>query len=56
MTSPRHEKLRTDLAELKLHRIAEVYQEVLDDPRQRAIERVRELAPTNGFGAKPAGA
>jgi Lon protease-like protein len=25
-------------------------------PRQRAIEHVRELAPTNGFGAKPAGA
>jgi hypothetical protein len=24
-------------------------------PRQRAIERMRELAPTNGSGAKPAG-
>ena len=24
-------------------------------PRQRAIERVRELAPNNGFGGKPAG-
>jgi Lon protease-like protein len=24
-------------------------------PRQRAIERMRELAPTNGFGRKPAG-
>ena len=31
MTSPRHEKLRTELVELKLHRIAEVYQEVLDE-------------------------
>lgn len=26
-----HEKLRSDLAELKLHRIAEIYQEVLDE-------------------------
>jgi hypothetical protein len=25
-------------------------------PRQRAIEHVRELAPTNGFGGRPAGA
>ena len=24
-------------------------------PRQRAIERMKELAPTNGFGGKPAG-
>ncbi|HWB87173.1 MAG TPA: LON peptidase substrate-binding domain-containing protein [Bryobacteraceae bacterium] len=24
-------------------------------PRQRTIERVRELAPTNGFGGKPSG-
>ena len=24
-------------------------------PRQRTIERMRELAPTNGFGGKPAG-
>lgn len=24
-------------------------------PRQRTIERMRELAPTNGFGRKPAG-
>jgi len=24
-------------------------------PRQRTIERVKELAPTNGFGGKPAG-
>jgi Lon protease-like protein len=24
-------------------------------PRQRAIERIKELAPTNGFGGKPAG-
>jgi hypothetical protein len=24
-------------------------------PRQRTIERMKELAPTNGFGRKPAG-
>jgi len=24
-------------------------------PRQRVIERMRQLAPTNGFGGKPAG-
>ena len=24
-------------------------------PRQRTIERMKELAPTNGFGGKPAG-
>jgi DNA replication protein DnaC len=35
MTSPRHEKLRADLAELKLHRIAEVYQEVLDEAARK---------------------
>ncbi len=35
MTSPRHEKLRTDLVELKLHRIAEVYQEVLDEAARK---------------------
>ncbi len=35
MTSPRHEKLRTELVELKLHRIAEVYQEVLDEAARK---------------------
>ena len=35
MTSPRHEKLLADLAELKLHRIAEVYQEVLDEAARK---------------------
>ena len=24
-------------------------------PRQRTVERMKELAPTNGFGGKPAG-
>lgn len=35
MTSPRREKLLADLAELKLHRIAEVYQEVLDEAARK---------------------
>ena len=35
MTSPRHEKLLADLAELKLHRIAEVYREVLDEAARK---------------------
>jgi DNA replication protein DnaC len=35
MTSPRHEKLLADLAELKLHRIAEGYQEVLDEAARK---------------------
>ena len=35
MTSPRHEKLRAELAELKLYRIAEVYQEVLDEAARK---------------------
>ena len=33
MTSPRQKKLLADLAELKLHRIADLYQEVLDEKR-----------------------
>jgi len=35
MTSPRHETLLADLAELKLHRIAEGYQEVLDEAARK---------------------
>jgi len=35
MTAPRHEQLLADLAELKLHRIAEVYQEVLDEAARK---------------------
>ena len=35
MTSPRHEKLLRDLAELKLHRIAELYQEVLNEAARK---------------------
>ena len=35
MTSPRHEKLLADLAELKLYRIAELYQEVLNEAARK---------------------
>lgn len=35
MTTPRHEKLLADLAELKLHRIAEIYQEVLNEAARK---------------------
>jgi DNA replication protein DnaC len=35
MTTSRHEKLLADLAELKLHRIAEVYQEVLNEAARK---------------------
>jgi DNA replication protein DnaC len=35
MTSSRHEKLLRDLAELKLHRIAELYQEVLNEAARK---------------------
>ena len=31
MTTPRHEKFLADLAELKLHRIAEIHQEGQDE-------------------------
>jgi DNA replication protein DnaC len=35
MTSPRHEKFLADLAELKLHQIAALYQEVLDEAARK---------------------
>jgi DNA replication protein DnaC len=35
MTSPRHEKLLRDLAELKLYRIAELYQEMLNEAARK---------------------
>lgn len=42
---------RSETARLKnLNHYLEAY-----IPRQRTIERVKELAPTNGFGGKPAG-
>jgi DNA replication protein DnaC len=48
MTSPRHEKLRADLAELKLHRIAEVYQEVLDEAARKQSSMLDVLATLIG--------
>jgi DNA replication protein DnaC len=35
MTSPRHTKLLADLAELRLYRIAEIYQEVLNEAARK---------------------
>lgn len=48
MTSPRHEKLSADLAELKLHRIAEVYREVLDDAARKGSSMLDVLATLIG--------
>ena len=48
MTSPRHEKLLADLAELKLHRIAEVYQEVLDEAARKQSSMLDVLAALVG--------
>lgn len=39
-----HEKLRSDLAELKLHRIAEIYQEVLDEAARKQNSMLQVLA------------
>jgi hypothetical protein len=44
MTSPRHEKLLADLAELKLHRIAELYQEVLNEAARKQSSMLDVLA------------
>ena len=40
----RHEKLLKDLAELKLHRIAEIYQEVLDEAARKQSSMLEVLA------------
>ena len=39
-----HEKLRSDLAQLKLHRIAEVYQEILDEAARKQNSMLQVLA------------
>ena len=39
----RHEKLLKDLAELKLHRIAEIYQEVLDEAARKQSSMLEVL-------------
>jgi DNA replication protein DnaC len=44
MTSPRHKKLLADLAELKLHRIAELYQEVLNEAAPKGSSMLDVLA------------
>jgi DNA replication protein DnaC len=43
-TSKRHEQLLRDLAELKLHRIAEVYQSVLDEAARKGSSMLDVLA------------
>ena len=48
MTSPRHKKLLADLAELKLHRIAELYQEVLDEAARKGSSMLDVLAALVG--------
>jgi len=44
MTTPRHEKFLADLAELKLHRIAEIYQEVLNEAARKQSSMLDVLA------------
>lgn len=44
MTTPRHQKLLVDLAELKLHRIAEIYQEVLNEAARKQSSMLDVLA------------
>ncbi len=44
MTAPRHEKLLADLAELKLHRIAELYPEVLNEAARKQSSMLDVLA------------
>lgn len=48
MTAPRHEKLLADLAELKLHRIAELYQEVLNEAARKQSSMLDVLAALIG--------
>jgi DNA replication protein DnaC len=48
MTTPRHEKFLADLAELKLHRIAEIYQEVLNEAARKQSSMLDVLATLIG--------
>jgi len=48
MTLPRHERLLRDLADLKLHRIAEMYQEVLDEAARKGTSMLEVLATLIG--------
>jgi DNA replication protein DnaC len=48
MTSPRHENLLADMAELKLHRIAELYQEMLNEAARKGSSMLDVLAALIG--------
>lgn len=48
MSTPRHEKLLAELAELKLHRIAEIYQEVLNEAARKQSSMLDVLATLIG--------
>jgi DNA replication protein DnaC len=48
MTSSHHEKLLRDLAELKLHRIAELYQETLNEAARKQTSMLDVLAALIG--------
>jgi DNA replication protein DnaC len=48
MTSPRHERLLRDLADLKLQRIAETYQEVLNEAARKGTAMLEVLAALIG--------
>ena len=48
MTSPRHERLLRDLTDLKLHRIAEIYQEVLNEAARKGTSMLEVLATLIG--------
>jgi len=48
MTTPRHKKLLAELAELKLHRIAELYPEVLDQAARKQSSMLDVLAALIG--------
>ena len=48
MTSPRHDKLLSDLAELKLYRIAELFPEVLNEAARNGSSMLDVLATLIG--------
>lgn len=48
MTSSRHERLLRDLVDLKLHRIAEMYQEVLNEAARKGTSMLEVLATLIG--------
>ena len=48
MSAPRHERLLRDLADLKLHHIAEMYQEVLNEAARKGTSMLDVLATLIG--------